>query len=208
MPRHKSEETLEDSLTDAGGEVSEEQAKEFESEAKDKERAYLKEEIARLSKVVSQLAKKESIPTGEAVQEYYAGEFMVPFMPDGRRIAEWKAVGSFEEPIGDAMQRHFTYDITFEKPNGEIEVEKAVPHRRFKDYLALATRTPVSAERYLRRIRQGDHYVYQSVRALSGKPYEPSEDIEVTMGRLLADGRTKMYDGEKKTVKFYTLNAL
>lgn len=184
-----------------------EQEREREIQAKDKHIAYLTEELKRISSVVGEMAQKNHVSTGEAQQIYFDAKSNLPYTIDGKRFAEWKKVSQYEETIGDTVETHYVYDVTFEKPDGTFEVENNVPYKRLALQLKNAVRVPVSIPKYLKRVQEGDHFVYRSVDALRGEPKQDNDDIEVLMGRFLADGKTEIYDQGKKTVKFYTLKA-
>lgn len=178
-----------------------------ENESKDLKIARMDEELQRVSQVVSLLAKKESIPDGVVQKELVDGEGFVPFTRDGKRFVSWEAVSSFEEPIGETMQKHFVYKITYVDKDGVETIENNVPHRLFKNKMADSVKVPAKLPNYLRRVREGDHYVYRAVPALAHKPYEPTDLVTIVLGRTLPDKKTRVYDGDEIKAYFYTFNA-
>ena len=223
MPRHKQEVGEDEVRNEARDEAQlepevPEEAHEMSAQElndiKDKRIADLSDTVKRMGKILDQVAAKQNIPTGEKVKEFVDGEFTVPYLSEGNiytqkfaRIAEWKAVGSFEQPIGEAFEKHFIYDVTFVNEDGTTHVEKKMPHRVFKNLVQDAIKRPCSAKNYFKRVQEGDHYVYRGVRTLSGSPYANDEEIEVTLGTLQPDGVTKVYDGKTTKVRFYSLNS-
>ena len=176
-----------------------------ENEAAKSHIATLTEEMNRLKKVVDSLAKKNNVSTGEAKRDFEDGVAYISYTQDGKRIVDFhRTAESFVEVIGENVVDNQFYKITYEK-DGIME-DKVVPYRNFKDILANAKKVPVLLPNFLKRVRQGDHYVNMSVRALQGQPYKQEDDISVVVGRYLPDGETKVYDGETKIVKFGSLN--
>jgi len=178
-----------------------------QNEAKDVKMARMEEELKRMSRVLTEVAKNQSIPDGIERKEFYDGEGFVPFTRDGKRFVSWEATSSFEEMLGEAMQKHFVYKITYVDKNGVETVEENVPHRLLKNKFADAVKMPAILPNYLQSVREGDHYVYRSVPSLAKKPFKNTDLVDMVLGRTLPDGKTKIYDGEKIKAYFYTFNA-
>lgn len=211
MPRGIPNKTIEEApsfenLNDEQPIQTREEELEVKLDAKDAQIAHLSEEMKRLSSVVTQLAKKESLSTGEAKKVFFDMEVLIPFTRDGKRIATWERTGEYEENIGEATQKHYIYRVGFELKDGTMEYEESVPYKKLAGKFETSVKVPAMLPNAIKSVREGDHYVFRSVRALQGNPIAEDEDVEVVMGRFLADGKTKVYDGEKKTIKFYAKN--
>lgn len=168
--------------------------------------ARLYEEYNRLNNLVTQLAKKQSIPTGEAPKEFFDMDCFLRYDLHGRRFADMVVTGRYEEQLGEALEPHFVYALTWITKNGDTDIEKNVTYKQFRSKMMLCTKVPCTIPEALRRIKEGNNYVYRSVRAMQGRPYGQSEDVEVILGRTLPDGKTHVYDGDRATVKFHSLN--